>query len=306
MNRTAGRMLFLLLAASLVAASCGKREGASALYVLEELEAASAVRDSLDRVERLRIFVENNGDHPYRTVAYERLLETMFETLGDEAGGMRYIRARLARETDPSARGVLELARFLHVLERDRPQALALVDTLAAMERSPRLFMMIGYYLMDSADGAETALRAFLRAAELAGGPHEASQALAMAGTVLKGQGRMAEARRYLEDASATGNPEADRGLAEILWSEGRREEALVRYIACVARMPGARRHVRLDSLYALVHPAAEDLDALVMAGRIADEGPFPEVSLVDLEGKRYDIARMRGTKLVIYALSPT
>ena len=42
----------------------------SALYILEELEAASAVKDPAERVERLSIFIGNHPDHPYRFLAY--------------------------------------------------------------------------------------------------------------------------------------------------------------------------------------------------------------------------------------------
>jgi hypothetical protein len=70
--------------------------------------------------------------------------------------------------------------------------------------------------------------------------------------------------------------------------------------------MPGARATTKLDSLYALVNPGAKDLDETIMALRIGDEGPMPGGIFVDLDGRSYDLAKLKGTKIVLYALSPT
>lgn len=302
--RYAAGIAAALLAASLAEVSCGKREGTSPLFVLEELEAASAVKDSLDRVERLEIFIRNNRSHIYRSVADERVFETMTERLGDAPGAMRFLRGRLSLENDPAARGALQLLKFRYLFGADRAAALAFADSLTETERSPRLFMMMGYYCMDPEADPARATALFLRAAALARGVHERSQAYAMAGATLEERGDIEQAKRYL--ALAAGNPEADRALGTILWDEGKREEALDLFVSCVARMPGTRAGVKLDSLYALVRPDARDLEERIMAVRLGDEGPMPEAAFVDLEGKRHDLSRFRGTKLVIYALSPT
>lgn len=303
MRRTA-----LVIAAALALASalagCGKRERPSALYVLEELEAASGTADSLRRLQRLEIFVHNHPAHPYRSVAYERIFETKIERLKDEAGAMRFVRETLARETDPAVRGSLCLLLFDRLLGVDRTAALALADSLIATERSPRLFMMIGYELMDPALDPERAIASFRRAAELAPGPYGRAQAAAMAGQVLAARGRIEEAREQL--LRAAGNPEAEAALAGMLWKEGKREEAFDRYVGCAARMPGARKDLRLDSLYAIARPGASDLAARIMARRIGDLGAFPVETFTDLNGRTHDLAQLRGTKLVIYALSPT
>ncbi len=94
--------------------------------------------------------------------------------------------------------------------------------------------------------------------------------------------------------------------MGKILWEEGKRAEALDAYIACAAHMPGARAQVKLDSLYALVNPGAKDLDETIMARRIGDEGPMPEGTFVDLDGRPYDLSKHKGAKIVLYALSPT
>lgn len=298
------RFAGLMIAAALAAFSCGRREGTSPVFVLEELEAASAAGDSLDRLERLEIFIRNHGTNPFRVVAYERAFETMTERLGDAPRAMRFLRDALSREEEPAVRGALQLLKFRHLFGADRPAALAFADTLAASERSPRLFMVMGYYCMEPSADPARATSLFLRAAELSSGDRERAQAYAMAGATLKERGEIVEAKRHL--AMAAGNPEADRALGAILWEEGRREEALDLLVSCVARMPGARAAVGLDSLYALVRPAARDLEERLWAARIGDEGPLEEASFVDLEGKRYDLAKLRGSKLVIYALSPT
>jgi tetratricopeptide (TPR) repeat protein len=302
--RSAAPVFAALLAAALAALSCGKREGTSPLFVLEELEAASAVKDSLDRLARLEIFIRNNRSHIYRGVAYERVFETMAERLGDAGGAMRFLRESLSDEEDPAMRGALQLLKFRYLFGTDRAAALAFADTLAASERSPRLFMMMGYYCMDPSVDPARATALFLRAADLSRGDHERSQAYAMAGAMLEERGERGEAKRYL--SMAAGNPEADRALGEILWAEGKREEAIDLLVACVARMPGTRAAVKLDSLHALVRSGTRDLDERIMAVRVGDEGLLPEASFVDLEGRRHDLATLRGTKLVIYALSPT
>ena len=166
MNRRPTVMIAAFLASAVVAVSCGKHEGVSPLFVLEELEAASAVKDSIERVERLRIFIDNHHDHIFRGVAYERAFETMAERLGDDEGAMRFLGESLALEDDPAMRGSLQLLKFRHLFERDRAAALRFADTLQAAERSPRLFMMIGYYCMEEPADPTRATRNFLRAGD--------------------------------------------------------------------------------------------------------------------------------------------
>jgi len=289
---------------ALCAAGCSKRENSSALYILEELEAASAVRNPAGRAERLAIFIENHQDSPYRFIACKRMFETLSTDMKDEARAARFLAGALAKETDAQARGELLLVKFGSLMERDRAAALTFADTLIRTERSGRLFLFMGYELMDPKADPERALRCFLTSADLSAGPYAKSQALAMAGAVLRNQGKKDEAMGYL--AKAAGNPEADGLMAGILWEEGRREEALNLYICCAARMPGAREHERLDSLYALVHPGAKDLGDRLMSLRIVDEGQLPGGAFVDLEGKTYDLSKLEGSKIVLYALSPT
>jgi tetratricopeptide (TPR) repeat protein len=304
MARTSCGLVMATVILLLCAGGCSKRESPSALYVLEELETAAAVKDSAERVERLKIFIGNHADHPYRFSAYAQLFETIARELKDEKKAQEYLSFFLAKETDPSARGELLLDTFSNLLEQDKQRAFAFADTLMQSERSPRLFLYMGYYLMDDKAASELAVRCFLTSADLSTTPRERSQGLAMAGLCLEGQGKTAEAKQYL--AKAAGNPEADEFMGKILWEEGKRTEAIEKYIDCAARMPGARKFARLDSLYALVHPDASDLDEKIMQRRIVDEGPLPSASFVDLEGKAYDLSRLRGAKLVINALSPT
>jgi tetratricopeptide (TPR) repeat protein len=297
---------FMIVAAVLVLLSggCSKRETPSALYILEELEAASALKDPAERVERYKIFIANHADHPYRFLAYGQVFETMAREMKDEAKAQNYLSSVLAKETDSVARGELLLDKFSYLIERDKERALAFADTLMDTERSPRLFLYLGYYLIDAKAAPDLAVECFLKSADLSTKPYEKSQAMAQAGACLEEQGKKEEARRYL--AMATGNPEADELMGRLLWDEGKRSEAIEKYIQCAARMPGARKFVKLDSLYTLVDPDAKNLDKKILAQRIGDEGPFPDARFVDLDGKVHDLSKLRGTKLVINVLSPT
>lgn len=297
---------FMIAAAVLVLLSggCSKRETPSALYILEELEAASAVKDPAERVERFKIFIANHADHPYRFLAYAQVFETTAREMKDETRAENYLSSLLEKETDSGARGELLLDKFSYLIEQDKERALAFADTLMETERSPRLFLYMGYYLMDPKAAPDLAVKCFLKSADLSVKPHEKSQAMAMAGACLEEQGKQEDARRYL--AMATGNPEADELLGKLLWEEGKRPEALEMYVRCAARMPGARKHVKLDSLYALVYPNAKNLDEKILARRIGDEGPFPDARFVDLDGRAHDLSKLRGTKIVINVLSPT
>lgn len=302
---------FLVIAAlsvsmALAGCECRKRGSDFPLYVLEELEAASSVENPKERIERLRIFLDNHISHPYRSLAVARLGEACFEAHEDPSRAVQELHSHLVRETDPAARAQLILAHFEYLLEHDRASALTLADTIGRSERFAHLFMMIGYYLMDSKQDADAAVAAFSRAAELARGTPAAAQAMAMSGQVLIKSGRTEEALAWLEASSAAGNPQADRMLGDINWSENRRSEAIERYISCVASMPGARSEIDLDSLYNLLYPADSKLEERIRSKRIVDGGPFPALVFTDIEGKRYDIERLRGTKLVFYALSPT
>jgi hypothetical protein len=304
MARSVGQLVIALAVIALLAGGCAKREGTSALFILEELETASAVKDPSARVERLSIFIGNHPNHPYRFIAYSRMFETLGTEMKDEAGMAARLAEALKKETDFVSRGELLLGTFIHLMEKDQPAATAFADSLFLTERSPRLFLVMGYYLMDPKADQDLAVKCFLRSADLSTGRYEKAQAIAMAATVLEERGKRDEAKRYLE--LAAGNPDADLLMGKILWEEGKQKEALDAYISCAAHMPGARAEVRLDSLYALVSPGAKDLDETIMAKRIGDEGPMPEAVFVDLDGKPYDLSKLKGTKIVLYVLSPT
>jgi tetratricopeptide (TPR) repeat protein len=304
MTRSVMLLVLATVILGLLAGGCARREQTSALYILEELEAASAVKDPSARVERLSIFIANHADHPYRFLAYNRMFETLGTDMKDEAGLEKRFAEALAKEKDPSARGELLLGRFTRIMEADKPAATAFADSMLIAERSARLFLIMGYYLMDPKADRDLALKCFLKSADLSAGAYEKAQAIAMAGTVLEEQGKRDEAKRYL--AMAAGNPEADFLMGKILWDEGKRKEAVDAYISCAARMPGARAEVKLDSLYAIVEPGANDLDEAIMARRIGDGGPMPGGAFVDLNGRSYDLSNLKGKKMVLVAMSPT
>jgi hypothetical protein len=304
MARSLTHLVLALAVLALLAGGCGRREGASALFILEELETASAVKNAPEKVERLSIFIANHPDHPYRFIAYSRIFETLGTEMKDETAMAARLSDALKKETDFVSRGELLLGKFIRLMEKDKSAAVAFSDSLFPTERSPRLFLTMGYYLMDPKADRDRAVKCFLRSADLSTGRYEKAQAIAMAGTVLEEQGNRDEAKRYL--ALAAGNPDADMLTGKILWEEGKRPEAIDAYVTCAAHMPGARAQVRLDSLYAIVNPDAKDLDETIMARRIGDEGPMPDGIFVDLDGKAFDLSKLKGTKVVIYALSPT
>jgi len=90
------------------------------------------------------------------------------------------------------------------------------------------------------------------------------------------------------------------------LWEEERREEALERYIYLAAGAPGYRKYIKLDSLYAIVYPEANDLETRIAAHRIVDGMQIPDREFVDIRGMRHSIYGYRGAKMVITAFSPT
>ncbi len=112
MARSLMRLALALAVLALLAGGCARREGTSALFILEELEAASAVKDPSERVERLSIFIGNHPDHPYRFVAYSRMLETLGTEMKDEAGMEARLAEALAEERDFVARGELLLGKI--------------------------------------------------------------------------------------------------------------------------------------------------------------------------------------------------
>ena len=304
MAHLAPKFMIVLCALAFLAGGCARHVAPSALYILEELEAASAVKDPAGKVERLTIFIGNHGDSQYRFVAYNRALETLTVEMKDDAKAAQFLAGALAKETEPAARGELLLAKFEYLMKKDKNAAVAFADSLFETGRSARLFLYMGYELMDPKADPDLALKCFLKSADLSADPHAKSNAIANAGAVLDQQGKKEEAKRYL--AMAAGNPDADGLLAKILWAEGKRDEALDLYIRAAAGMPGARDEEKLDSLDAVVHPGATDLGERIMALRIGDEGPLPGAVFVDLDGRAYDLAKLKGTKIVINALSPT
>ncbi len=73
-----------------------------------------------------------------------------------------------------------------------------------------------------------------------------------------------------------------------------------------VAAVPGAREEKSIDSLYALVYPDGPGLDERIWEKRILGSQELKPQSFVDIEGKRYDLAKLRGTTLVINIWQPT
>ena len=277
----------------------------SALYILEELEAASAVDDPEARLERLEIFINNHADHLYRLVAYRRAFETIAEDLKDLARAEGYFDDVLDKERDHTVRGNIYYRKFAHLWEADRERAVSLADDLLKGDETYfRLFLYMGYYLSEDEKWGGLAEKCFLRAIDLAGNSFERYHAMALIGKHLVDNGRTEEAHGILKEAVEY--PLANEPLGQILWDEGRREEALEAYIRLAAGVPSMRSDLSLDSLFALVYTVPSDLDTQIIEKRITDEGPIPDRVFVDLQGRSHRLSDYRGTKLVVNIWNPT
>ncbi|MBN1884718.1 MAG: hypothetical protein JW876_04240 [Candidatus Krumholzibacteriota bacterium] len=296
-----------IAAAALVAlasASCSGPGAVSDLYVLEELEAASAVDDPGERVERLRIFLANNPGHPWRTIAVRRVYETTAGELGDPAGAAAYVDGVLAGETDPGIRGRILYRRFAWLWKADRAGAVAEATRLVdSAETDFRLFLYLGYYCAGEEDLSELTER--LLAASLARANDEADRRIVLGayGEFLAERGREREAEAVLRQA---GGSAASEPLGRILLLRGEREAAIDAFVLAAAGMPGARKRVSLDSLYAAVYPGRGDLDERLLAARIVDGPVLDPVEFVDIDGGRHWLGGRRDGAQVVVAWSPT
>jgi tetratricopeptide (TPR) repeat protein len=305
MEKRAQTISVIALAVAAVIAGCSGTREQSALYILEELAAASAVKDCEERVERLEIFIGNHPEHCYRLRAYETILETLASDLGDKGRAQQYLDAIMEKESDPAVRGMLYYHTFAFLYNTDKDQALELAEALIeGGEPYYRLYLYIGYRLYGE-EGMEELTEHFLaRAASLGRNEYERSQALAVLGSYLEYRGQRAKALEYLERAG--GNPYANETRGKILWEEGDRRDALDAYMDYVAVVPAARESLRLDSLYALVYDGANDLDRRLIGRRITDQGALPSGRFVDINGKRHNLDKYRGKKLVVNIWNPT
>jgi tetratricopeptide (TPR) repeat protein len=293
---------------SLCVAGCSERREPSPLYLLEELEAASAVDDPEGRIERLEIFVGNHPDHQYRGLAYRRILETMMEDQGDAARADLYFEEVMGREENPKIRGGLIYARFSTLWKKDKDLAISLAGELVSgPETYYRLFLYMAYYLIwdeDCEKNAGLAEKVLRKAIDTAADVYERNQAVAVLGGLKERLGQIDEALVILEPVAGT--YDADEVLARILWERGERERALDAYIRVAAVVPGARKGSSLDSLYALVYRDSSGLDAKIWEKRIIDGERLHPQSFVDIEGRRIDLAGFRDTKLIVNIWQPT
>jgi tetratricopeptide (TPR) repeat protein len=287
---------------------CSEKKEISPLYLLEELEAAAARSDPEERIAQLEIFVSNHGDHPYRVRAYERILEVMAVELGDYERAVEYFDGLMTRESDPRIRGMLCYGRFAHLWKTDREQALSYADQLVTGPESHyRLFLYMAYFLVwdeEYKKNAELAERVLDKAIASAEKDNERNQAIAVLGTLKDKMGKTDEAFEIL--SRAAGTPDADEVIGRILWDRGEREQALETYIRYIAVLPGAREHMSLDSLYALVYPGSDDLDGKIWAERIIEGSPLEEHTFVDINGKEHALGGYEDVVLVLNIWQPT
>jgi tetratricopeptide (TPR) repeat protein len=293
---------------SLFVTGCSERRETSPLFLLEELEAASAVDDPEGRIERLEIFLKNHSDHSYRKIAYDRILDALTDDLSDPARAETYFKDVLGREEDPQIRGSVLFWKFSKLWKADKEEALSLArELVSGQETYFRLFLYMAYYLIwdeDYEKNADLAEKVLEKAVETSSDDYERRQAIAVLGGLKERLGERDEALEILEPVAGT--YDADEIIARILWDKGERERALGAYIRSAAVVPGARKSSSLDSLYALVYRDTSELDAKIWEERIIDGGKLPPQSLVDIEGRRFDLADFKGVKLIVNIWQPT
>ncbi len=279
--------------------------GTSDLYLLEELETARSVEDADKRLERLEIFAANNSLHPYRSLAYENILETMAVDKGDMEGALAYYDGLMEREKDQAIRGKLLFAKFELFWEVDSLRSVALAkEVLESGEKDFRLLMYMGYYMMGAEGQEEITDAVFVRLIEVTDDEHRKNHARTIYAEFLEANGREEEAAEVL--ALASSYTFANATIGRRLWEEDRREEALERYIFLAAGAPGYRKYIKLDSLYSVVYSPSNDLESRIAALRIVDGPQIPAREFVDIRGMRHSISGYRGLKMVITAFSPT
>lgn len=306
MKRTA---IVAALALSLfLQASCSERDEVSPLYVLEELETASSVEDPGERIQRLEIFIDGHPDSPFRIKAYDGIFDAMAVDLDDYAGALDFLDGVLSREGDPHARGMLHYTHFAYLWKRDREHALSLAGELVEGQESYyRLFLYLSYHLVwdDECERyADLARETLSKAIVVAESEAEQKQAAAVLGALEWKLGDGEGALEILEPLAGT--YAADEALGEIYWERGEREKALEVFIRLAAVVPGARKEKSIDSLYALVHPGDTGLDDLIWEHRMLCCEDLVPRRFIDIEGRGYDLARMRGRRLVINIWQPT
>lgn len=301
-------LLAALVFSSLLLTSCSEKSEVSVLYILEELEVASSIENPEERIERLEIFIGNHPDNRYRIVAYNKIFETRAAELDDYDRALGYFNDVMKRESDPYVRGMLNYAKFAHLWKKDREQAISLVGELVkGPESYYRLFLYISYYLVWDEDyerHSDLARGTLSKAVDVAASDAERNQALSILGGLEQKLGNSEKALELLEPLAGTYS--ADESLGDILWERGDREQALEAYIRLVAVVPGAREEKSIDSLYALVYPDGPAFDDRIWEKRIIDGGELAPQSFVDIEGKSYDLERLKGTRLVVNIWQPT
>ncbi len=303
----AGKTLINLVVLSVTLSfifGCSGRERPSPVFILEELEAASNVDQPDKRVERLKAFLTEHPDHPYRIQAYRKIIETFVKDKGDLVAAEGFLREALAVEKEPWIRGELLFEKYSYLEEADSLRALAFADTLLSTERYPRLFFYVGYMVGRHKGYEDLAGRCFEKAIMISQKSQEKAQIRSFYGSFLMRIGEREKAMNVLQKAS--GYPTADAILADALWKEGRREKAIEHYIKYAAVMPGARDYVKLDSLYSVVHGDAAGLNAELLSERLVDGGELPDHVFFDINGRRFNLSDFKGKKLVLYVWSPT
>jgi tetratricopeptide (TPR) repeat protein len=308
MRRPCIGLLAALVISLIVVTACSEKDEVSVLYILEELETASSIEDPEERIDRLEIFIGNHPDDRYRVVAYNRIFEAMATDLDDDERALAYLEGVMGQESDPYVRGMLEYRKFTNLWKKDREGAIALAGELVeGPESYYRLFLYISYYLVwdeEYALYADLARSTLSKAIDVATNDVERDQASAILGGLEQKLGNTERALEILEPLA--GIYDADESLGDMYWERGEREKAIEAYVRLAAVIPQALEEKSIDSLYALVYPDGPPIEERIWEKRIVLSDELPPQTFVDIEGKRYDLGRLRGTKLVVNIWQPT
>ena len=284
---------------------CMEEKRKSGIYIMEEYEAASSIELPAKRIKRLKIFLNNHPDNICRKFAYDRIFDSLAEDIGKRDEAMVFLDKGIQTEEDPDIRGSLCYKKFTYLWSVDSTEAVDYATKLVESDNNIfRMFVYMGFDL-DYSGRFELAGKMFMKAMSVGNNSFEKSFAGVLYGEFLSRRGKDDLALEILKESAD--NAFAGKQLGKIQWENGEREKALEAYINLAAGVPRERSEVKLDSLYAIVYPGNNDeLDEKILKRRIVGRTLLQESRFFDTEGKFFNLADYKGSKLVIGVWNPT
>lgn len=296
---------FALLIMILFLTGCMEEKRKSDIYILEEFETASSIELPAKRIKRLKMFLNNHPDHMCRKFAYERIFDSLAEDIGKRDEAMEFLDKSIQAEDHPEVKGSLCFRKFTYLWSVDSTAAVEYATELFESDNSIfRLFVYLGFEL-DYNGRFEMAGKMFKKAMAVGNNSYEKSFAGVLYGEFLSRRGKDELAFEILKESRD--NAFSGKQLGKIQWETGEREEALEAYINLAAVVPREHSEVKLDSLYEIVYPGKNsELEDKILKRRISDRELLQEARFFDAEGRYFNLADYRGSKLVISVWNPT